>query len=511
MNESYNKTSTVVLGMMILTLTTKFLGFIREILLGMYFGATSVTDAYIIATTIPMVLFVSIVTAIGTTFIPQYNKIKKELNNIESVKYSNSIINIVLLISFVTLCFAYIFIDEIVGIMAKGFTDDILRLTVNLTKIALPMILFLGIINIFIAILQAEKKFIITAFINIPITAIVIISLIFSKLIGINGVIVANIVGSIIQMIILYISLKKLKFRYKFSIDINNKYVKDTFKLIIPILIASSVQQINVIINRMLASELEVGSISALNFGAKINDVIFGLISVTIATFIFPTLSQLNILKSEEEFSKVVINALNSITLIIMPLSLIVLLMNKPIVRVLFERGEFNSNATLMTSNSLLYYSIGMVFFGYRDILNKTFYSIEDTKTPMFNGVLAIAFNIILNIILRESMGYKGLALASSLSVILTTILLYINLRNKIRQINTKKILITFYKTAIISLISAIITFLLNNIFINIMPNILFSLVFSIAIGIVIYISLLLFSKIDEVNYIINEINRKIR
>lgn len=506
MTKSKGRTSKMVIVMISLTLITKFLGFIREILIGKYFGVTNVTDAYIVATTIPMLLFVSVVAAIGTTFIPQYTKIKEDIGEKEALKYSNNILNIVCIFSLVFLCLGYIFTDEIVGVIANGFNDDTLTMAIQLTKISLPMIFGLGIIQVLIALLQSEKRFIITAFINIPITVTVIIALMLSDVIGIQGVVIANSIGVVLQVVILTFSARKIGFKYNCFIKFNDKFVKSTFKLMIPVVIGSSVQQLNVVVDRTLASGLAEGSISALNFAAKINEVIFGLISVTIGTFIFPTLAQLSSKKNTEEFSRVVTSSLNTITLIIMPLSTTVLLMNNQIVKVLFERGAFNETATIMTANALFFYSIGMIFFGYRDILNKTFYSVEDTKTPMFNGILAIICNIVLNLILREVMGYKGLALASSMAAIITTILLYMNLTKKIGQINISNFIGTFIKALIISVVSGYITLGSYTLFINIINNVTIALIISCIIGILTYVMMLVPLKINEVDYILEQV-----
>ncbi|MDO7204828.1 lipid II flippase MurJ [Paraclostridium bifermentans] len=130
-----------------------------------------------------------------------------------------------------------------------------------------------------------------------------------------------------------------------------------------------------------------------------------------------------------------------------------------PVVRILFERGAFNDRSTMLTATALVFYSVGMVGFGLRDILGKVFYSLKDTKTPMINGIIAVVLNIVLNIALVKVMGHGGLALATSLSAIICIILLFISLKKKIGYYGQDKIRSTFIKTVVASLVMGVVTY----------------------------------------------------
>lgn len=117
--------------------------------------------------------------------------------------------------------------------------------------------------------------------------------------------------------------------------------------------------------------------------------------------------------------------------IIIMPLTFGAMILRVPVVRFLFERGAFDSRATHMTATALLFYSIGMIGFGLRNILERSFYSLQDTKTPMVNGIMVVGINVILNLVMVKFMGLGGLALATSISAIIGTILLFYRLRKK--------------------------------------------------------------------------------
>jgi putative peptidoglycan lipid II flippase len=181
----------------------------------------------------------------------------------------------------------------------------------------------------------------------------------------------------------------------------------------------------------------------------------------------------------------------------------------EPIVKLLFGRGAFDPQAISMTSDALFYYSIGMISFGLREVLSSAFYSLQDTKTPMVNGAIAMGMNIILNIILSKFLGIGGLALATSISAIFCTGLLSINLRKKIGAFGMKEITISFIKILVVSLGMGMVAnlvygMLLNNISANL------SLIISICTGALFYFVIIFFMKIEEVDTMATAVKKRI-
>jgi putative peptidoglycan lipid II flippase len=197
------------------------------------------------------------------------------------------------------------------------------------------------------------------------------------------------------------------------------------------------------------------------------------------------------------------------------PMTAGAIILRVPIVSILFQRGEFDSRATMLTASALLFYSLGMVFFGYRDILSRVFYSLNDTKTPMINGVIALICNILLNIILVQYMQHAGLAFATSITAAITTILLFISLKKKLGSIGTISIVKVFIKSCIAAITMGVTVYNLN-IYINsiiITESItskLLTLSLNIGVGVIIYSTVIYFSKIDEISWIIGLVKNKL-
>lgn len=501
------KTAKNALGVMGADIVCKVLGFFRDVLLGSYFGASYILDAYLIATTVPYMLFSSMANAIGTSFIPVYSKVFKEKGKRECIYFTNKILNIFFGISILIYIIGIIFSKYIVGFIGVGFDIHTMNLTLQLTRIIFPVIIFLSIINVSIGFLQSNKQFIIPAMLSISSNIIIIGAIIISPIIGIKGVAWATLLGILSQMIIQIPALRKKGFHYKFMIDFRDKNVHFMGKLIIPILLGTAVQQINVLVDRMLASGLIEGSISALNFADRIVTFGFRVVSMSIAVVIFPMLSEFKASSDMNKLKDTVLTSINIAVLLILPITFGIIALRNPIIQILFEHGNFDAMDTTRTSSALLFYSIGMLSFGLRDILSRVFYSLHDTKTPMFNGLIALCVNIVLDLLLINLMGHNGLALATSLTSIVTTIFLVCFLRKKIGCISELKIILVILKSIIASLFMGGIVYLFYNLILSLFPDrilIIQIIVFGITvfIGLATYIFIINLLGVKELEWI---------
>jgi putative peptidoglycan lipid II flippase len=501
---------------MVATLLSKVLGFFREILLGSRYGATYITDAYLISLTIPLTLFASIAAAISTTYIPIYSHIRLEHGQKESIRFTNKVLNIVVVGSAVLAILGMIFTKPVVSVIAMGFKDEALKLAVSFTRITFPMIIFIGASHIFMGFLQSNNQFTIPALTGVPYNIIIITMLLLSSSVGIYGLVYGTVVGVAMQVIIQIPSLKRKGYRYQRVMDIKDSNVIKVGSLALPVMMGMAVQQLNALVDRMLASGLPEGSITALNFANRLNSFVYGVFSSSIAIVIYPFLSELNAKEDVDNFKKTLVKGLNIITLLMIPISVGAMVLRQPIVSILFERGLFDARATSMTASALLFYSLGMVFYGYRDVLNRTFYSLQDTKTPMLNGVIAVGVNIIFNLILVRYMKHSGLALATSISAIVMTALLFISLRKRLGSIGWSKLLSVFAKSIVASVVMGLVIYGLNAYAIsrfNSVSGIISFVILGVIIicGVLVYLTLIYLFKVEELSWFSNALKRYIK
>lgn len=502
--------------LMVVTMLSKVLGFGREIILGYFYGTSAYSDVYIVSMNIPLVVFSSIGVALVTTFIPLYQEVLSEKGSKRALKFSNNIMSIVLILSILLGILGYIFAEPLVKLFAMHYTGEKLILAVKFVRIMIGGVVFIGLSNLMTSYLQIQGDFTIPGMIGFPNNIVIIISIILSATTGnIYILAVGTLIGMASQFVFQVPFAIKKGYRFKPTIDIKDEYLRKMLWLVMPVLIGVAVNQVNTMVDRSLASGLGDGVITALNNANRLNGFVMGLFISTLGAVIYPTLSKLSTENNKEKFAESVSNSVNCVNLLVMPASIGAIVLATPVVRILFERGAFDDRSTALTATALVFYSVGMIGFGLREILSKVFYSLKDTKTPMINGIIAVILNIVLNIVLVKVMGHGGLALATSLSSIICILLLFISLKKKIGYYGQDKIRSTFIKTLVASLVMGVVTYFVYKFLSGILGlgfiQEAISLGTSIAIGGVIYLALIIVFKVEEVNMAIDMIKKKLK
>lgn len=301
----------------------------------------------------------------------------------------------------------------------------------------------------------------------------------------------ATVLAELIMLTIQIPAVKKLAFKYRFIVDFRDTYIKKALLSTLPVIIGTAINELNGIIDKTMASSLVEGSISALNYANKINSLILGVFITAIATVVFPVLSREFNKDNIEEVKSVLGYGLNIVILITVPAATGLIILSKPIVRVFFERGAFSSTDTIMTSFALVFYAFGLIGSGTSLLLSRVFYSLKDTKTPMINGAIAVAVNILLNIVFIKPLKHGGLALATSISSIIAALLLLKDLSRKIKDVYFEPNLKCLIKSILAAVIMAVIVYglysLIRDIFIGSKLMELIALAVTAAVGALVY------------------------
>lgn len=496
--------------MMALSVIIKFIGFLRSSVLAYYYGAGYISDAYNIAYDIPIILFAFLGNAIATAYIPMYTQIEKDDGEQSSLKYSNTIITLYSIISIVISLATTIFAEPFIRILAAGFDNRTMSLAVKFTRISSWCLIFVTIEKLFVCYLNIKNNYLIPTMISLPMNILLILSIVVSSKMGYQYLGIGIFIALSSQFFFLLPSLKKEKYKFYPCLNVKDKNVIQTVKIVLPVLLGVSVNQINKIIDKSIASTIKVGGISNLNYASVINIAIQDIIIFSIITVVFVKISKFVSENKMDELRKMINKALSSVLCLITPISVGIIVFSKQIVSVLFMRGSFDEIAMNETASALAFYSLGMIFVSVRDILVKVFYSFKDSKTPIKNSVYAIIINIVLNFILSRFMGISGLALATSISAISSAFLMSWSLKKKIGDIGQKNIIRIFLKILTVSVISILLMLCIYNLLIIWLPMI-FSLGIALIFGIALYILLAYAFKIDEVRMIINGLLRKFR
>ncbi|WP_440898003.1 murein biosynthesis integral membrane protein MurJ [Amphibacillus sp. Q70] len=488
-----------VLLIIILTVISKVIGLSREITLSYFYGATSVSDAYLIALIIPTVIFTFVGNAISTGYIPMYNKIAFEFDKNKANTYTNNLINILGVFSCALIFFCYMFTEQLVRVFASGFEGETLQLAIQFTRYSLIGLLFMGVTHLFRSYLQLKGNFAAPALVALPMNIVIISSIIISSFWDIRILSIGLILSMLAQLIFLIPFVVKKGLRFQPIFDIKDKNIKQMIPLALPVLVGVAVEDLNKIIDKTIASNVAIGGISALSYSINLNNFVHGVFVLSITSVMYPVISKMAIEGNISGLKKSIIESIEIISLFLVPTMIGIMIFSKPIIELLYGRGAFGDNAITMTSQVLFYYSFGLLSVGIREVLSRPFYALQDTKTPVINASVGVIVNITLNLILSRYLGIGGLALATSLSSVLTAILMYQSLKKKIGIIDLTNTYMILFKVLIASVIMGFVVYGLNIILIQYTSSNV-SLFISIIFGALLYFSLLIFLKVKIVN-----------
>lgn len=510
------KAATSVVVMIVFSLGSKFLGFLREILIASKFGAGMETDTFFIAIAVSGLFTTLIGAALNTTMIPVLSEIQVKEGIKGKVLHTNNILNIVVVLSILLVFTGWVGAPLLVKLLAKGFTGQQFELAVYLTRIGIPVLFFSLIQPVLRSYLQSEMMFTETAASAFPFNFVYIFFLIFlSGKFGIVGLVVANTLAVASQILLQFYGLKKSGYKYKFIFDLKDIYVRKILLLTVPIFIGTTINEINIIVDKTLASSLIEGSISALNYATRLNSLILGVFITAITTVIYPMLSEQSNNGNIVKMKKIMGYGINSILLITIPSTIGLIVLSKPIVEVVFQRGEFDIQATILTSQALIFYSMGLVATGLRPMIGRVFFSLQDTKTPMINGAIAVVFNVIFNLILVTNMAHRGLALSTSLSNIIAVALLFITLKKKIGSLCTLSYIKCGLKAGLASAIMGVVAYVVYHglygiLGISKLYNFI-SLLVAIVLAVIVYGVLCYLFGIEEIRDIVDKVMKKLK
>ena len=507
------KKQTVFQASVIILITTflsRIIGFVREIIIANIFGASVEYDTYLIAVTFPLIIYSISLYALPSGFIPLYVEEKITKNKESSNRFFLNFINVFSLIFFLLFLGLYFFSPHIIKLYFQSTDNLNIQYAVKVLKYVSIIVFFGGIFAILRSYLNANKHFILPAFAPLILNLVVIFFIYaFSENLSTFSIAIGLITGYFIQFFILFIYVFFRKTKYKFYINIKDSQLKKVFYILISIIILETIGQLYVVIDRAFNFLLPVGAISALNYANIIYLIPISIFGIAIGTAIFPTVSELVLNKNYDGLNKFCEKSIKTLVIISIPIVFLFLSYSREFVIVLFQRGEFDNYATKLTSESLVFLSIGLGFLVIHAILIKIFYALRNIKELFFTSILAIILKIIISMVLVKNYFHIGLALATSIAGFVNVVLMYGILSNKLNGLNHKSIISTFLKVIIICSISTFVLRFLIVIHIN--SSVLLNLIVQLLIWISIFIILVFLIRIKEIEDFFVKIKSKIR
>ncbi len=434
--------STTVVGSM--TLTSRVLGFLRDIVFARLFGATAGMDVFVIAFQIPNFLRrIFGEGAFSQAFVPVLSEYQGRGDHGQVKQLTDRVAGTLGLILFVVTLLGVIAAPLLILLFAPGFSgqEDKLALATTMLRMTFPYLFFISLVAFAGGILNTYGRFAVPAFTPVLLNVVLIASALWLAPRveqPIYALAVGVFVAGAVQLAFQIPFLRGIGLMPRPRWGWKDSGVRKIMRLMLPVIFGSSVAQINLIIDRVIASFLVTGSISWLYYSDRLLEFPLGIFAIALATVILPGLSRHHAGKSTQAFSATLDWALRLAMVIALPAAVGLFVLAGPLVATLFNYGEFSGNDVRMTSYSVMAYGFGLTAFTLVKVLAPGYFSRQDTKTPVRIGIIAMVTNISLNIIIvlpMVRMGlpapHAGLALATGLAAAVNAVLLYRGLRRQ--------------------------------------------------------------------------------
>jgi putative peptidoglycan lipid II flippase len=429
---------------------SRVLGLVREMIFAYFFGASKsfAYDAYVIAFRIPNMLRALFTEgALSVAFVTVFSDYLVTKGKSRSLRLSNITATALVIVLGVVVIAGAVFAPAIVATLAPGYLKDPdkFHLTVKLTRIMMPYILLVALAAKAMGVLNACDRFGIPAlsssFFNIgsivgglllaaymadstlahPIRAVV-----DHPVAGILGMAYGALIGGLFQYVIQWPSLRRAGFRYRPTLSFSDPGLKRLARLIVPAVIGAAAVQVNVLVNSNFASTLPGnGPVSWLSYAFRLMQFPMGLFGVSIATATLPSISRSAALFDTGDFSRTLASSLRLAFLMTIPSAVGLAVLARPIIALIYQRGDFGSQDTEQTAGALAFYSVGLAGYAGIKLLAPAFYALNDGRTPMLISLASIAANFALNWALVSPLQERGLALSTSIVALINFGVLY--------------------------------------------------------------------------------------
>lgn len=453
------------------TLLSRILGYVRDLLQAFFLGTGLSSDAFAFAFIIPN--FLRRLTGEGAmtaAFIPVFTSMKNEETKDKIWKFANMFFyDLTVIMASLTLL-GILAAPLIVKVFAMGFgrTAGKVELTVVLTRIMFPYMMLVSLAALAMAILNSFRKFFVPAFTPVLFNLAIIGSALllaprtkepaFAFAAGV-------VLGGICQLGFQIPFLWRSGMSFRFGLSFTHPAVRKVARLMVPGIFGAGVAQINFALSRVIATLLEEGSVASLYFSSRVHELTLGIFSIALSIALLPTFSSQAARLDFTGMKKTLVFSFKSIFFISLPAMAGLLVLNQPIIQVLFQRGEFNTESTAMTSSCLFFFALSLPFVSGVKILTPAFYAFKDIKTPVVVASLTMAVYIGLSLLLMGSMRVSGIALAFSLSSVMNFFILFIFVGKKVGRINKKGVIYTFIKSLFSAGVMGVIIFFFMRMF----------------------------------------------
>jgi putative peptidoglycan lipid II flippase len=494
---------------------SRITGFFREMLVPNFFGIGQVADAYSIAFKITGLMYDLLVGgAIAAALIPVLTGYIEKNEQEDGWKALSTFINVVFAAMAFTAAMGMVFAPWIVPFFARGFDKETSDLTVSLIRILFPSVAFLMLAGISNGILNSYKRFAAAAYGPTIYNLGSIASIIFLSKYSIKAVAFGVMCSAAVYFLFqLSFALKNLKY-YRLRVYFRHPGFNRLIRLAIPSLISSSIVQVNVVISSSFASLFGPGSVAALNIADRVWQLPYGIFAQGMGIAMLPTLSGRYAVGDLDEYRNILQKSLKTVLFFTIPSALGFVVLKYPLIKTILKfTHQVKEEGIENTGRILMFFSIALITHSIVAIINRGFYAVNDTKTPLFTGMGAIAVNFLFSFIFytffNESLAAGGMALAYSIASLINAAVLLALLNRKVGSLGLREVAVFILKIMLSSLIMALILAIVSSFLGNIPENKLYQILIlclEIGIGAVVYFVMVIILKVKEAKILLKQV-----
>jgi putative peptidoglycan lipid II flippase len=452
------KAATLVMALFVVS---RVLGLVRQMVIGALFGTSGDLDAYLAAARIPEMIFLVVAGgALGSAFIPTFAGHLTREDHAGAWRLASAVVNLTLIVMVVTAGLMAAFAPVLVRtVVAPGFDAPQQALTASLLRLMLISSVIFGVSGIVMGALNAHQHFLLPALApSVYNLSIIGGGLLLGPRIGVMGLAAGVVVGAALHLLVQVPGLLRYGAYYVPVLGLSNPSVREVGRLMAPRMLGTAIAQINFVVNNSLASGMGEGAVSAINYAWMLMLLPQGVFAQAVGTAAFPTFAAQAARGERDEMRGALAATLRAVFFLCLPATVGLLVLGRPLVGLLFERGAFEAASTQAVAWALAFYALGLVGHAGLEIIARAFYALHDTFTPVWVGGLAVGLNVALSLTLPGVFGrvgwypHAGLALANSVATLLELVALLALIRRRMNGLEGRRTLTAFARSGLASL-----------------------------------------------------------
>lgn len=496
---------------MLTFLVSRLLGLLRDVVIGAQFGTSGSYDAYVAAFRIPDIIYTLIAGGIlVSAFVPTFTDYLAREDRSGAWRLASAVINLIVVVLIIAAVIAALFAEPIVRyLLAPGFDPAAQALTVSLMRLLLiPPIIF-AVSGVMMGILYAHQSFWLPGLAPSAYNlGIIFGAVVLAPFLGVYGLAIGAIIGALLHLLIQVPGLRRVGMQYSTRLAVRDPGVQEVVRLMIPRMFGVAVVQLNFLVETSLASLLNTGAVSALNYAWRVMLVPQAVVAQSVATAAFPTFADQYARGQLQQLRSSLSVTVRSIFFIAIPAGVGLLVLCQPIIQLVFQRGEFTEESTALVAAALGAYALGLIGHSGVEILARAFYALHDTKTPVLLGILSLAINLVMSLALINVLQVTGLALANTTAALIEMLLLIVVIRKRLGGLDDRRLALSATKTIIASISMGLIVWLFLGVSAN--QSVIIRAAGGMLIGAGVYFGMAWLLKSEELHGMLGMVRRRL-